>query len=112
MKLAKFVALVADGPQTEEDNQVFNNWTEEVTAWKANFSELHRLREMRVYPHIIVDHGKQIFDRHGPLSALSQQGMEHANKRDVLTWYRHTSRGGGSVKVCLMLLPFPFTKLT
>lgn len=63
---------------------------------------------MRIYPHIIVDHGKRIFERHGPLSALSQQGMEHANKRDVLTWHRHTGKGGGCVKVTLPLIAFTY----
>lgn len=108
-----FVSLVADGPKTAEEKEIFTNWEQEVICWKKQFTEIHRLREMRIYPHIIIDHGKQIYERHGLLSALLQQGMEHANKWDVLTWHRHTSCGGGSVKkvgklpLCCCLNNFP-----
>ncbi len=91
--------IISYGPTKEGDSEILASWSTEVTHWKKLFASVHRTREMRIYPHIIVDHGKDVFERHGPLEKLSQQGMEHANKRDVMAWYNHTGRGGGAVKV-------------
>ena len=110
-KLACFLHIVSDGPSNADEEAMLENWDAEVEQWKADFALLHRLREMRVYPHIIMDHGQELYLRHGPMSKLSQQGMEHANKRDVHAWNKHTQRGGGRVSVCFSLIPFPIHSL-
>lgn len=101
--------IVSYGPKTPEENEIFLNWDSAVDEWKKDFQELHRFREMRIYPHVIVDHGKDIYERHGALTQYSQQGMEHANKRDILSWHRHTQRGGGSGAVCTLSTLFTTT---
>jgi hypothetical protein len=51
-----------------------------------------------VYPHIILDHGKDLLLEHGPLAVYSQQGFEAGNKRDVHNFHTQTSQCGGSLK--------------
>jgi len=96
--MANFIKIISKGAQTTEDKDVLDNWDVVTSAWKKDFQKLHRLREMRIYPHIIIDHGKDLLSQHGPLGLLSQQAFEHANKRDVLAWYRHSQHSGGPVK--------------
>jgi hypothetical protein len=47
---------------------------------------------------MIVDHGKDILQEHGPLAKYSQQGFEAGNKRDLYNFHAHTSQCGGQIK--------------
>jgi hypothetical protein len=81
-----------------EGDDILEKWDEVVLEWKTKFDLLHMHQSMRVYPHIILDHGKDLLLEHGPLAVYSQQGFEAGNKRDVHNFHPQTSQCGGSLK--------------
>jgi len=91
--LVRLYKAVSYGP--DDDDNIFDKWDEIVEDWKEKFRKLHTKRLLRIYPHIIIDHGKDLYKEHGPLARLSQQGFEAANKRDVANFSRHTPHFGG-----------------
>jgi hypothetical protein len=55
---------------------------------------------------IVIDHGKDLYEKHGELSQYSQQGFEAGNKRDRHTFEGSTAHFGGkaskvSITLCL-----------
>lgn len=79
--------------------ELFENWQERAKSWGMRFVQFFLKASARIYIHIFVYHGKDIYNLYGPLERLSQQGFEAANHHDAETFFKHTPRGGGIKRV-------------
>ena len=76
---------------------LYDHWDEIATEWLRDFSQFHFPKAVRVYVHILVSHGKDLLDLHGPLDRFCNQGFEAANGRDTNNFFNHTRRCGGRI---------------
>lgn len=94
-RLFQFLEFVDTGSCAVNDLEA--NWYTLADKWISDFKNLHQRGAMRIYEHILLAHGLDLYYRYGPLKHISNQGFEAANKRDVSYFHHHTSRNGGKI---------------
>ena len=65
--------IVTNGPDSNEDVSVLDNWEKYSEDWINRFMKLHDIKRLRIYEHILLFHGKALYLKHGPLRWLSNQ---------------------------------------
>ena len=76
-----------DGSAAQDDD--FN---EKARRWgKELLFVIGDPQSVRIYPHILIYHGKDLVVKFGPLSRLSQEGFEHQNALQNRILRRHTN---------------------
>jgi len=96
----KMYNIISDGYSDEdtEAKDIYNKWDEKAKEVLKLFLEVHDAHRCRIYMHLLLCHGRDLFDIYGPLRWLSNQGCESANGRDTKTYFSFTSKGGGKLQ--------------
>ena len=70
-------------------------WNQRALNWIQRLSNVHDKKEYRIYVHIIMQHGFDLYSLFGKLEDLSQSSFETKNSLDTATYFQHTKKGGG-----------------
>ena len=81
-----------DGIFRNEEREVIpkDEWNSRAIVWGGSFVRVHEKGSMRIYPHMMIYHGADVVERHGPLRDLSQQGFEATNALHGNFGHHHT----------------------
>ena len=65
--------IVCNGTEDSKDREILEDWNNLSIQWIRSFMKLHDLNRLRIYEHILLFHGKDLYIKHGPLRWLSKQ---------------------------------------
>ena len=74
-----------------EHGEVKGLWEEKAKCWGFQLRKSHGPGSLRIYPHILICHGKVLVEKFGPMRDLNQQGFENANSANNTDQQRHTT---------------------
>lgn len=84
-------------PTDQRAQYIFDHWDTFADAWIERFLLIHDAHNFRIYVHLLLAHGKDLYQIYGPLRWVSNQGCEAANGRDVAYYHQHTAKNGGKL---------------
>ena len=74
-----------------EHGEVKGLWEEKAKCWGFQLRKSHGPGSLRIYPHILICHGKVLVEKFGPMRDLNQQGFENANSANNTDQQCHTT---------------------
>ena len=70
------------------------DFREKAEAWGLLLKERYTMDIIRIYPHILICHAAEVFEKYGPLASIANQAFEARHSKDRMEFSRHTPHGG------------------
>ena len=82
------------GPKMSASISCARQYRKRAQEWGNLLRDVYTRDVIRIYPHILIAHGADIYETHGPLNVLANQAFESRHKYDRTLYYKHSTHGG------------------